>query len=220
MAVELTKIVDQVRDDLKETYKQSPGEIWQKPFVVITNGDGSIRFLDGVKSEEQLFGWVSANLDLNKLVGIVIGRMVVKRSQVIDPNTNEPTIMEKAIMVMGRDMRTERVRVSITPCHEHRDYRTSEDIEKSADVYDPSIARADVNKPIFDPFTGKILSRLTARFGEEIVMDTRQGQKFIMDPLIQGISHIRNIDQEIEKAQNMHDPKTKVGEMPELPPGF
>jgi hypothetical protein len=216
MAADLIKIVNSVRDDLKKAYEQNPGEIWRKPFVVFVS-DGGARFLDGVKDEAQLFEWVTQNLNLPKLEAIVIGRMVVKRSSVIDPNTNEGTITEKAIMVMGRDMRTERVRVSITPCHEHRDYRTDEDIEQTAAQYDPAIAHADINKPIFDPFTGKILSRLTAKFGQETVMDTRQGHKFLMDPLIQGIKHVRDIDQEIAKAQDVHDPKAKV---PELPPGF
>lgn len=215
MAADLIKIVDQVRDDLKETYKQSPGETWQKPFVVFVS-DGGTRYLDGVKNEGQLFEWVTQNLNLTKLEAIIIGRMVVKRSSVIDPNTNEGTIMEKAIMVMGRDMRTDRVRVSITPCHEHRDYRTDDDIEKTAGQYDPSIAKADINKPIFDPFTGKILSRLTARFGQETVMDTRQGHKFLMDPLIQGIKHVRDIDSEIAKAQDMHDPKRFQNDIPNI----
>ena len=214
MAADLTKIVETVREDLKKTYKAAPGDIWQKPFVVFVK-EGAIRFLDGVKNEAQLFEWLTQNLDLPKIESIIIGRMVVKRSSVIDPNTNEGTIMEKAIMVMGRDMRTNRVRVSITPCHEHRDYRTDDDIEKTAGTYDPSIQGADIAKPIFD-VTGKILSKLTAKFGQEVVMDTRQGHKFLMDPLIQGIEHVRNIDKEIAAAQDMHDPKQFEKDIPNI----
>ncbi len=203
----LVKIMDMVNEDLKKLYKSNPTGVWLYPCLLLVDNDGHVRELDGKVPEADLFKWLCQNMDLKKIKSVIVGRMVVKYGEIIDPNTNAPTITQKAIMVMGKDLSTNRSRVIITECKEHRDYRTQESIEKGmAEGFDPSVKGADVTKMIVDEASGKIASMLTARFGDETIMDTRDGQTFLLDPLMDGIISVRNLDKEIASADDLNKP--------------
>ena len=199
---DLVKIVDMVNQDLKELYKESPSGAWLYPCVVFGDNDGGVKALDGKLPDDKMFDWVRQNLNVKKLAQIVVGRMVVKYGEIIDPNTNQPMIKEKAIMVMGRDFKTNRTRLIVTPCREHRDYRTPDEIDKQSQ-YDPSIKAADTSKMLVDA-DGRFYARMTGKFLEAQVYDTRNGHQFLTDPLIDGISQLRNIKE--DNVTDVSDP--------------
>jgi hypothetical protein len=203
---DLVKVMDMVNKDLKALYKEKPGGAWLCPCVVFANNDGSTRVLDGNMPDDQLMPWMAMNLEPKKLDQIVVGRMVIKRGDIIDPTTNQLIIKEKAIMIMGKDMKNNRMRLIITPCKEHRDYRTAEEIETQAKLkaFDPSVKGADIDKVLVDNETGQFYARLTAKFGQEQIFDSRNGHTFLTDPIIAGMTELRNVKD--DTAEDISDP--------------
>lgn len=180
----IEKIVDTVQADLKQLYKQNPMQMWDLPIIVICKVGGEVQYLDNVRSDEQAVEWLAQHLDKN-LETIVVGRMVVKRGGVLDA-MGEPTIKEKGLMVMARNMIINRTRVSIVKCNEHREYRTAEVVEKQGSLINPAVSSPDVTKSIVDD-TGLIAGVMTGQFGKEDILDSKDGQEFLSDPIIAGL---------------------------------
>lgn len=208
MAVNLIKMVDTLRDDLKATYLKNPTVIWDLPVIALSQAAGSVSILDGIKGDDHVVAWLKTHMQGN-IENICVGRMVAKHSTVVDGEGN-PIIKEKAIMVMGRTMSTGRTYVSITPCMEHRDYRCDQTAERQNKKFDPTLKGADKTKNIVDEETNKVVGRLQAKFGEEQIMDSTKGQEFLSDPIIEGVVPAkRNLDQIV--AENMNAPdKDKI----------
>jgi len=186
---DIVELINLVKKDLKTAYKQSPTSVWKNACVLFSNKDNGVRILDGNYGDEDIVGWLKYNIDTVKLKTVVVGRMVVKYGDIVDPNTNKPIIKEKAIMVMGKDLIKGRTRVCIVPCHEHRDYRDEETIDKKGEVLNPAIMSPDVSKTIKQD--NKYVSYFTAQFGKETILDSRNGHKFLADPLLNVISQQR-----------------------------
>lgn len=199
MARNIVELVDSVADDLKVAYKRNPSGVWKNPCLIMQDTSGATKILDGDLTNEQVAMWMKQNVDPRKLKVVVTGRMVVKYGKFIDPSTNNPIIEKKAIMVMGKNLKTGRTRVSIVPCHEHRDYRDEETIKKNGQLPNHNLKSPDVTKKILDG--DKTAGYLTAQFGKEEILDSRNGHKFLSDPLLTVIDKQRldKIKEEAEK---------------------
>ena len=192
MATDLLRVVDVVKEDLKKTYVQDPSVIWDNPVIFIGQSGGKAGYLkpdaqeDLTKDEEQdfLIKWMQQFRNDRSIEAVVVGRMVVKYSGVLDSN-GEKMIKERAILVSGRSFIDGRTRVSITPVKEHRDYRSPETIATEGLPENPGLDSPDATKLIMAG--GMITGILTGQFQEEQVMDSRDGAKCVMDPLIQGL---------------------------------
>lgn len=195
----LDEYIDIVLDALKKEYLRDTSVLWPYPCVAIVK-KGEMKIIDGKYSDEELLAWLSYNLDIKNINYIIVGRMVVKYFDMINPQTGTKYIKEKAIMVMGKNIKNNRTKVIILPCKEHRDYRTMEQIEKNEIGIENPIKNPDINKPEFDE-NGKYSNYLTAKFGEPIIYDSNKGDQFLIDPLIGAIGRIDK--DTIEKAMNI-----------------
>lgn len=205
MAAELTKIVDNVRDDLKGTYLQNPTAVWDLPLVAISKRSGGVHLLDGIKDNQHVVDWLATHL-ANDVEAIVVGRMVAKFSTVLGSD-GKPVIKEKAIMVMGRTLSTGRTYVSITPVMEHRDYRRDEVAEKQNKKFDPTLKGADKTSNIVDEESNRVVGRLQAKFGQEQIMDSKKGHQFLCDPIIEGVFPSKaGVEEAKAKAQSLNAP--------------
>jgi hypothetical protein len=185
MGMDLVRVINSVRDDLKSLYKKDPSAVWDVPFVVIGYDSGNIGYLDGNRRDEDIAEWLRAAREKHRIEAVVIGRMVVKHGKTLD-STGKPVVKERAIMVIGRDLSTGRSRLSITPCFEKRDYRSKQSRESNTGIFDPGNSSPDVTKPILNAY-GADVGTLTATFKKETILDSRQGQKFLLDPIIDGL---------------------------------
>lgn len=205
MAADLIKIVENLRDDLKGLYLQNPTAVWDLPIVALSRRAGGVHILDGIKDNQHVVDWLKTHM-ANDIESVVVGRMVAKYSEVLDADGN-PVIKEKAIMVMGRQLNGNRSYISITPCMEHRDYRREHIAEQQNKVHDPTLKGADLTKNIVDDATNKVVGRLQAKFGKEQIFDSRKGDQFMLDPIIEGVFPTpRGIEEELAKAQNLNAP--------------
>ena len=186
MAIDLTRIVNCVRDDLKKLYSNDPSAVWDKPFVVIAKKGGETSCIDGGVEDAKALGWLQAKFERKEAEVVVIGRMVAKYGTFIDPTTQQRIILEKALLVTGRDFSNGRTYVVIVPTKEHRDYRSSESMEAGGKIIVPGLKSPDVTKAIKDEM-GVTKGWLTSQFGKEQVFDSRKGQRCLLDPLIQGV---------------------------------
>ena len=186
MAIDMNRVVNCVRDDLKKAYSDNPSAVWDRPMVVVVNKGGETSVLDGVKSDEHIAGWLCEKVGTKKIEAVVIGRMVVKHGKFIDPTTGQLIITEKAILVSGRNFANGRTVVSITPTKEHRDYRSTESQAQSPRLIVPGLSSPDVTKVIKDEM-GVTKGIMTGQFGKEKVFDSRLGERCALDPIIQGV---------------------------------
>jgi hypothetical protein len=184
MALDLPRVVDSVRNDLKKLYRQDPSAVWQRPFVVIAQ-DGKTSYLDSEQTDEVMAEWLVQFRGPRRISAVVVGRMVVKYGGVLDAS-GQPTIKERAILVSGRSFTNGRTVVSITPTREFRDFRSPETIEAQGSLPNPGITSPDTTKMIVDEF-GKIAGHMVGQFGEEQRFDSNKGQHCVLDPLIRGV---------------------------------
>lgn len=189
MSVVIEKLVDTISSDLKQLYKQDPTQIWDKPLIIVSRRDGGVVYLDNIQSDEHALGWLKANIN-DQLETLAIGRMVVKRGTILDA-MGEPTIKEKGLMVFARNFNTGRTRVVITKINEHRDFRTTEEIEKQGTLFNPGLTSPDVDKLMVGA-DGKIEGRMLGQFGKEEILGSKNGQTCMMDPIIAGLAEYRN----------------------------
>lgn len=204
MAADLVKIVDTMKEDLKEMYLRDPKAVWDLPMIAVSKRTGGVVVLDNLQSNEHAMQWLITHMQ-NDIESLVVGRMVAKYSSVLGAD-GKPIITEKAIMVMGRQLGNNRSYVSITPCHEHTDTRDLDTIEKENKVFDPSLKAPDLDKLITDEH-GIIRGRMTAKFGKEQIMDSKKGQVFMMDPIIQGVfPENQRLMEDAAKAENLNAP--------------
>jgi len=160
--------------------------VWDKPFVVVASHGGETSCIDGGIEDEKAMGWLQAKLAKKEVEVVVIGRMVAKYGTFIDPTTQQKVILEKAILVTGRDFSNGRTYVVIVPTKEHRDYRSSESMEGGPKIEIPGLSSPDITRAIKDEM-GVTKGWLTSQFGKEQVFDSRKGQRCMLDPLIQGV---------------------------------
>lgn len=184
MAADLIKIVENLRDDLKALYLQQPSAVWDLPIIALSKKTGGVQLLDGIRDNQHVIDWLRTHM-ANEIESIVIGRMVVKQSTVLGAD-GKPVIKEKAIMVMGRQLETKRAYLSITPCMEHRDYRSDEFAEKQNKVFDPTLKGADKTTKVVDELTGRA-HYVQSKFGKEQIYDSKKGNVFMIDPIIEGV---------------------------------
>ena len=182
MAADLTRMVEGMRDNLKKIYLAQPEAVWNLPMIAVSKKLGGVFTLGQIKSNEHAVEWLRENL-VNEVDNIVIGRMVVKQSTVLGAD-GQPVVKEKAIMVMGRHIDSKRAYLSITPCIEHRDYRSDRFAEKQNKEFDPTLKGADKTAKIVDEITGQ-QHYLQAKFGPEQVYDSKKGHQFLVDPIIE-----------------------------------
>jgi hypothetical protein len=192
MAADLVRVVDTVRDDLKKSYIQDPSLIWGNPVVFISQSGGKAGYMkpdadkDLTEAEEEKFmiDWMKQFRNDRSVEAVVVGRMVVKYNGILDSNGNK-MISERAILVSGRSFIDGRTRISITPVKEHRDYRQPETIATEATPLNPGLESPDTTKLIMagDMITGILIGQ----FQPEQIMDSRDGVKCVMDPLIEGV---------------------------------
>jgi hypothetical protein len=188
--VDLEKLVNTVRDDLKNEYLKDQHAVWHVPFVAFIGADGP-NFLYGAKSEAEIVGWLVANRNQSQIRGVVVGRMVAKYSQTIKDVEGNPQILERGILVSGRIFSPEQTYVTITPCREHMDMRApAGDTIENAEPKDGLPALAGVNSPdkvekIISP--GGHVSFKSIQFGDEKVFDSRKGERCALDPIIEGV---------------------------------
>ena len=186
MAIDIHRIVNCVRDDLKKLYSSNPSAVWDKPFVVVASHGGETSYIEGGVESGSVVGWIREKLNHKEAEVIVVGRMVAKYGSFIDPTTQQKIILEKALLVTGRDFSNGRTYVVVVPTKEHRDYRSSEAVEGGPKIEIPGLNSPDVTKAIKDEM-GVTKGWLTSQFGKEQVFDSRRGQRCMLDPLIQGV---------------------------------
>jgi hypothetical protein len=184
MGADLPRIVDSVRSDLMREYRKDPSAVWNRPFVVIVGKGGETGYVDGQHPDEKIMGWL-ASWKRRRIEAVVVGRMVVKTGKTIDPTTQQPIIIEKAILVSGRSFQNGRSILSITPTKEHRDYRGIREIEAGHDLLRPGMGSPDVTKKMTTE-EGEFVGYMQGAFGKEQRFDSRRGQQCVLDPLIQG----------------------------------
>ncbi len=185
--IDLEKVVQKVRDDLREEYLRDSQAAWQRPFVAFITASG-VNFLEGGRTDDGIVSWLVANRNASQIRGVVVGRMVAKYSQTIKDVNGDPQILERGILVSGRLFSTGQTYVSITPCREHNDLRDplGDTIANAAPKSDiPGFESPDkVEKLISD---GGHVQFKSLRFGKEIVFDSRKGERCALDPIIQGM---------------------------------
>jgi len=184
--VDLVKVVELVRDDLKAEYLRDRTAVWAHPFVgFITDDD--FKQVGNAKDEAQIVAWLREFREPNKMKGVVVGRMVAKYSQTIRDQNGDPQITERAILVSGRIIDSDQTYVTITPCKEHKDLRLPEHGEPLKDrPFIPGITSPDKVDPIVNAF-GEVSGFVEMQFGKEQVFDSRRGEMCMLDPIIEGV---------------------------------
>lgn len=185
MSLDLPRVVDSVRDDLKKLYRQDPSALWERPFIVISQQGGQTSYLDSAQPDEVIAGWLAQFRGPKRIEAVVVGRMVVKYGGVLDA-AGQPTIQDKAILVSGRSFTNGRTVVSITPTKEFRDFRTVETIEAQGSLPNPGITSPDTTKILTNEY-GQAAGHMLGQFGKEERFDSAKGQTCVLDPLIQGV---------------------------------
>jgi hypothetical protein len=189
---DLVKVVEQVRDDLKDLYLENQSAVWTRPFVAIVQTDGPA-FLDNANSEAAIVEWLKHFRGPNQIKGVVVGRMVAKHSKHARDAEGNPIIMEKAILVTGRMLDTAQTYVTITSCREHSDLRNHVHDEPRKDRIEiPGLKSPDKVSAILGP-NGEIRGFKEMQFGKEKVFDSRRGVRCMLDPIISGIIGPENI---------------------------
>lgn len=184
----LEKTVNIVKDALKKEFIKDPVGIWKYPCIAILTKNKELKIIDGKYDEARLAEWLRYNLNLMDINVIVVGRMLLKTSNIIDPTTNMPVVEKKEIVVFGKDIKTNERLVVRIPCKYHIDLRNPTQIEK--DTYGNFLVEAtfggspDISKFITHK-NKQIFYR--ARFGEEIVLSSKKGDIIDDDPLIKMI---------------------------------
>ncbi len=203
MAADLIKMVEAMRDDLKVEYLKDPSAIWDLPIVAFSRKAGGVQILDGIRGDDHVMDWLRTHLQ-NEVESICVGRMLAKYSDVLDAD-GKPIIKERAIMIMGKTLDTDRTYVSITPIMEHRDYRRDQVAEEQNKKFDPTLKAPDKTTNILNPYTGKTIGRLQAKFGKEQVMDSKKGHMFLADPIIAGVfPPKRGVEEAQQKAEDLN----------------
>jgi hypothetical protein len=189
--IQLDKVVNAIRDDLKKLYLEDQNNVWEHPFVAIIKRD-DVATLGGAKAEESLIAWLKEFRGPQGIAGVVIGRMVAKFSQTIRDNNGNPQVLEKAILVSGRLLDSSTTYISITPCREHNDLRnplgdTLANVEQKKDrPYIPGLTSPDsVQKIMTDE--GNFMGFKEIQFGTEVIFDSKRGDICKLDPIIQGV---------------------------------
>ena len=184
--VNLVKVVNEVRDDLKKEYLKDQSAVWTKPFVVIVRQD-DCSFIPEFHDEDKIIEWLRNFRDVSQTHGLVIGRMVAKYNHAILDPRGQPMVTQKAILVSGRMLTTGQTYVTITPCHEHSDLRTPKiDEPLKQDLFIPNITSPDKVAPIVAE-NGIIKGFRQMQFGDEQIFDSRRGDTCALDPLIEGV---------------------------------
>lgn len=202
MSMNLEKVVNEIRDDLKKLYLQDQSAVWEHPFVAIIKRD-EVNVLGGAKSEERIVNWLRQFRGPEGIAGIVVGRMVAKYSKTIRGLDGNPQVLEKAILVSGRMLDTSQTYVSITPVHEHKDLRrpkgdTNENAEPNGEhIYVPGVNSPDKVAKITDE-EGFVRGFLEMQFGREQIFDSRKGERCALDPLIQGVIDTSGVERHVQ----------------------
>ena len=188
--IDLQRVVDKVKDDLKDEYLRDQGGAWTKPFVCFIGADGPC-FIESAKTEAGIIDWLVVNRNKSQIKGVVVGRMVAKYSQTLKDVQGNPQVLEKGILVSGRLFSPEQTYVTITPCREHMDMRTpvGDTIENSEPKPGlpklPGVSSPDKVDKVISP--GGHVSFKSIQFGEEKIFDSRKGDRCALDPIIQGV---------------------------------
>lgn len=204
----LDEYMDIMVESLKNEYLKDTTALWAYPCLMLVRNDGEVKVVDGHYSNQDLMIWGQTNLDVKRAKYIIIGRMVVKYSTIINPATGKPNIIEKAIMITGKSLNNNRTKLMIFPCKEHKDYRDLDTINKENKNFDPSVKGADVSAVKSDE-TGKYSYYLTAKLGTPIIKDTKKGDVFLSDPILKAIGKdVPNID--ADSVQDASNPINKL----------
>ena len=80
--VELARVVDNIRDNLKKLYLSDRMAVWHHPFVAVVKRT-DVEILSGASSEASIIDWMKAhrNTQGGGIGAIVIGRMVAKEER-------------------------------------------------------------------------------------------------------------------------------------------
>jgi len=186
MGVDVRKVVETVRDDLKKLYCKDPTAVWGRPFVVIVRRGSDVGYLDTDKSPQEINEWIQSYHDKDNITDVVVGTMAVEYGALKGVDGN-PVVKKKAILVTGRNLSNGRTVVSVTYANEHRDYRSAEVIEKQGQLENPGVKSPDVTKAIIGEDDKSIVGWMTGQFGKELIHDSKEGNRCIDDPLIRGV---------------------------------
>jgi len=188
--INLEKVVNQVKEDLKSEYLKDQSAVWQRPFVCFIDANGA-NFLDGGSTDDGIIGWLVANRQKSQVKGVVVGRMVAKFSKTLKDVQGNPQVLERGILVSGRLFSPEQTYVTIVPCREHMDMRdaagdTIDNAEPKAGLpILPGVSSPDKVEKIISP--GGHVSFKSIQFGEEKIFDSRKGDRCALDPIIEGV---------------------------------
>jgi hypothetical protein len=199
--IELDKVVNKIRDDLKAKYLEDQTAVWEHPFVAFIKED-DLFIMEAAASEESLVAWLREFRGPQGIAGVVVGRMVAKFSQTIRDNNGNPQVLERAILVSGRILDGNKTYISITPCREHNDLRNPlgdslANLEQKADrPYIPGLTSPDKVQKIMTE-DGKFMGFKEMQFGEEAVFDSRKGDVCKLDPIIQGVLDTERFEKQV-----------------------
>lgn len=187
--INLEKVVREVLDDLKDQYKKDTQAIWESPAIrLVENGDSVVYV---AATDPYLIDRLKAGVGDGRLKGIVVGRMMAKYSSTLRDLNGNPQILEKGLMVSGRLFSSGQTLVIIVKCHEHRDARnplgdTIANAEpQKQEIHIPGITSPDAVQKVITP--GGHVQFVSVQFGEEIVFDSRRGERCMLDPIIEGV---------------------------------
>lgn len=183
---DLVKLVQAVRDDLKECYLSDRDAVWSNPFIALIR-HGEVTVLTEANSQEELARSLNEYSASGGIEGIVVGRMVAKYNRDISGPDGSPLMTEKGVMVCGRILGTRQTYITITRCLEHRDLRNPVHGEPAPGRPEiPGLSSPDKVDPIFTEY-GDVRGFVESQFGVERVFDSRRGDICMLDPIIQGM---------------------------------
>lgn len=188
--INLQRVVDKVRDDLKKTYLKNPSAVWQKTTVImIRKDDCDIMDGAGMTDPGKVVKALQHFVSTTEVKGIVVGRMVAKFSKTVRDVDGNPAVMSRAILVSGRLLDSEQTYISITPSREHNDLRELKEGQDEPVSKLPDLARMDSPHAVKEIRTdgGHLKGFKSIRFDKEKVFDSRRGDKCVLDPIIEGV---------------------------------
>lgn len=195
--INLEKVVNDVRDRLKQEYLREPDAVWNRALIVGIRANDCV-FLDGSGSAkpERIISWFKDNMHVEGIKGVCVGRMVAKYSEVVGSN-GEPILIEKAILVTGRMLDTSQTLVKITRCVEHKDLRELRPGQDEPVGKLPTLAKMDSPDKSIELKTsyGRTRGFRHLRFDPDQVFDSRQGDKCEMDPIISGVINANHTEE-------------------------
>lgn len=184
--VDLEKVVNEVRDDLKALYLKDQNAVWTKPFVVMIGADDT-SVMENANDQDAVIEWLRHFRGPNQIKGIVVGRMVAKFSSTIRDQDGNPQILERAILVSGRMLDAGQTYVSITSAKEHNDLRSTPGDEPNENKpFVPGLTSPDKVDKIIGSF-GQLKGFKSMQFQKEVIFDSRKGEMCQLDPIIDGV---------------------------------